>query len=177
MALSKYERRKRIKKMGNENFGKYQAKMRVEKELTYVMIKPEVACYQNKVWDIISMIKKAGLKIELQSTEFLKREKVANHYIHLADKPFYKDLLDYMTSDIVVKLIVSGKNSVQVMRNLCGPTNPEKAMEGTIRKKYGKNIQMNAVHASATIEEAKSEIRNHYESEIVEMFRNKGFEL
>jgi nucleoside-diphosphate kinase len=176
MALSKLNKKTKTKRIF-ENFKKYEYKRNAQKELCYIMIKPEIACSQNKVWDIISMLKQKGLKIEYQSTEFLDTEIVKEHYKHLNDKPFFKGLVDYMTSDLVVKLIVSGKNAVKIVRDLCGPTNPANAPEGTIRKKYGKDIQMNAIHASATIEEAKSETRLHINKNTINKLRKKGFEL
>jgi len=177
MSLSKSEKKKKIRLMGNKNHWKTPVPINTEKELTYVMIKPEIACYQNKVWDIIEMIKQKGLKIEFQSTEFLSKDVVAKHYIHLKEKPFYQELIDYMSSDFVVKLVVSGKDAVKIMRDLCGPTNPENAVEGTIRKKYGESIQRNAVHASESKVEGQREIRLHCTSETVDFLRRKGFEL
>lgn len=176
MALSKSKRKiKKIKQ--KENFEKHEFQRNTQKELCYIMIKPEIACSQNKVWDIISMLKQKGLKIEYQSTECLNKEIVKEHYKHLNDKPFFNGLVDYMTSDLVVKLIVSGKNAVKTVRELCGPTNPADATEGTIRKKYGTDIQMNAIHASATVEESKSETRLHISKDVVSKLRKKGFEL
>lgn len=176
MVLSKSKKRLKIEK-SIKNFEKHEYKRNAKKELCYIMIKPEIACSQNKVWDIISMLKQKGLRIEYQSTEFLENETVKEHYKHLNDKPFFNGLVEYMTSDFVVKLLVSGKDAVKIVRELCGPTNPADAMEGTIRKKYGTDIQMNAIHASATVEEGKSETRLHLGKDIVNKLRKKGFEL
>jgi nucleoside-diphosphate kinase len=176
MALSKSKKKLKIGK-SIDNFKKHEFKRNAQKELCYIMVKPEIACSQNKVWDIISMLKQKGLKIEYQSTEFLDKEIVKEHYKHLNDKPFFNGLVDYMTSDLIVKLIVSGKDAVKVVRELCGPTNPADATDGTIRKKYGTDIQMNAIHASATVEEAKSETRLHLNKNLVNKLRKKGFEL
>ena len=177
MSLSKSKKKKKIRTIGDKNHWKTPMPINTEKELTYVMIKPGFACYQNIVWDITSMIKQKGLKIEFQSTEFLKRDVVALHYIHLKEKSFYQELIDYMSSDFVVKLVVSGKNAVKVMRDLCGPTNPANAPGGTIRKKYGMDIQRNVIHASESKEEGRREIRLHCIPETVDLFRRKGFEL
>jgi nucleoside-diphosphate kinase len=176
MVLSKSKKKLKTKKL-IENFEKHEYKRNASKELCYIMIKPEIACSQNKVWDIISMLKQKGLRIEYQSTEFLEKETVKEHYKHLNDKPFFNGLVEYMTSDLVVKLLVSGKDAVKLVRELCGPTNPVDATEGTIRKKYGTDIQKNAIHASATVEEGKSETRLHISKEVVNKLRKKGFEL
>lgn len=177
MSLSKIKKRKKIRTMGDKNHWKTPMPINTEKELCYVMIKPGFACYQNMVWDITSMLKQKGLKIEFQSTEFLKDKVVAQHYRHLADEPFYDSLTKYMVSDFVVKIIVSGKNAVKITRDLCGVTNPAKAAEGTIRKKYGIDIQRNVIHASESKEEGKREIRLHCTSETIDLLRRKGFEL
>lgn len=176
MSLSKKNKRKEFKKNSIKNFKKFDL-LKKEKELTYVIIKPEVASNSEIVKDILRMIKKEDLKIENISEGFLKEDVMKRHYIHLADKPFYGDLIEYMTKDKTIKLLISGENSVWRIRALCGATNPLMASKGTIRNKYGSNIQMNAVHASASIEEARSEIRNHYSLEVVKKFRKRGFEL
>jgi len=177
MSLSKLNKRKKIRQMGFKNVGKTPYEKSTKKELTYVMIKPGFACCQDIVNDIINLFKQNELSVEFQSYEYLKLDKVAQHYKHLAEQPFFNDLNKYMTSDIVLKMVVSGENAVEKVRNLCGPTNPANAPQGTIRKKYGKNIQENCIHASATKGEGESEIRLHCTSETIDFLRRKGFEL
>ena len=138
MSLSKLERRKQQNGKIRAEIArvKHNSKINKTKEVVCVLIKPGFACYQNIVWDITSMIKQKGLKIEVESTEFLTRDVVAKHYPPLKEKPFYNELVDYMVSDFVVKMVVSGKNAVKIVRDLCGATDPANAAEGTIRKKY-----------------------------------------
>jgi nucleoside-diphosphate kinase len=83
---------------------------------------------------------------------------LADHYAHLAAKPFYPELEAFMQSSPVVALAVTGDNVIPAVRTLAGPTNPEKADPGTIRKDFGTDVMLNAVHASDSPEAAVAEL-------------------
>ena len=85
-----------------------------------------------------------------------------------SDKPFFNDLIEYMTSNAVVLQVLEGENAVQKYREVMGATNPDNAENGTIRKEYGLNIQENSVHGSDSDENAKIEINYFFsDDEIV----------
>ena len=100
----------------------------------------------------------------------LSREKAEAFYSIHKDKPFFNDLIEYMTSGPVIVQVLQGDNAVENYRRIMGATNPENAEEGTIRKKHALNIQENSVHGSDTEENAKIEINYFFEDS--EIFNN-----
>ena len=92
-------------------------------EKTFIMIKPD-AVRDRKIGEIVARIERSGLVIERMEMTTLERATVEEHYAHLADKPFFGGLCDFMTSGPVVKMVVSGLSAVAKMRTLMGATNP-----------------------------------------------------
>jgi nucleoside-diphosphate kinase len=91
----------------------------------------------------------------------------SRHYAIHADKPFFKDLIEYITSTPIVAAVFEGGGAVELIRKIMGATNPAKAELGTIRRDFGIDIQQNAVHGSDSVETAAKEIRLFFkESEI-----------
>ena len=126
-------------------------------ETTCVLIKPD-AVKAHKIGEIIARFEKAGLVITNCKMISLSSSTLADHYAHLAQKPFYPELEAFMQSSPVVALAVTGENAVAAVRTLAGPTNPEKADPGTIRKDFGTDVMLNAVHASDAPEAAVVEL-------------------
>ncbi len=124
---------------------------------TFSIIKPD-ATKRNITGSINKIIEDAGLRIVAQKRIKMSKDMAENFYSIHKEKPFFNDLVDYMTSEPVVVQVLECENAVQVYRKVMGATNPENADEGTIRKEYALNIQENSVHGSDSDENAKIEI-------------------
>ena len=125
-------------------------------EKTLSIIKPD-ATKRNITGSINSIIEKSGLKIVAQKRIKLTIDKAQKFYLIHQDKPFFNDLINYMTSEPIIVQVLEGDNAVQNYRNIMGATNPEKAQEGTIRKIHALNVQENSVHGSDSLDNAKNE--------------------
>lgn len=126
-------------------------------EKTLVIIKPDAVC-KKLIGRIIAMYEENGLTIEDMYIAPLKKEILREHYSEHVERDFYPSLIKFMTEKEVVILKISGENAVEVVREINGATNPSKARPGTIRYLFGESIQRNAVHGSASIEEAEREL-------------------
>ena len=136
-------------------------------ERTFSIIKPD-ATKRNITGEINQIIEQKGLRIVAQKRVQLSEEQAKNFYSIHNDKPFFDDLIKYMTSEPVIVQVLQGDNAVNKYREIMGATNPENADAGTIRKKLALNIQENSVHGSDSIENAKHEIDFFFnENEIV----------
>ena len=124
---------------------------------TFSIIKPD-ATKRNITGGINKVIEESGLRIIAQKRIKLTNEQAENFYSIHKEKPFFKDLIEYMTSEPVVVQVLSGEKCVEKYRIVMGSTNPENADEGTIRKLFALNIQENSVHGSDSEENAKNEI-------------------
>ena len=126
-------------------------------ERTFSIIKPD-ATKRNISGSINKIIEESGLRIIAQKRIHLSKNKAQDFYSIHKDKPFFSDLIEYMTSEPVIVQILQGDNAVEKYRDIMGSTNPDNAAEGTIRKLHALNIQENSVHGSDSIENAKIEI-------------------
>ena len=124
---------------------------------TFSIIKPD-ATKRNITGSINKLIEDAGLRIVAQKRIKMSKDMAENFYGVHKEKPFFNDLVDYMTSEPVVVQVLECENAVQVYRKVMGATNPENADKGTIRKEYALNIQENSVHGSDSDDNAKIEI-------------------
>jgi len=131
---------------------------------TFSIIKPD-ATKRNITGDINKVIEDSGLRIIAQKRIKLTNEQAENFYSVHKDKPFFNDLIKYMTSEPVIVQVLSGENCVEKYRSVMGATNPENADEGTIRKLFALNIQENSVHGSDSEENAKIEISFFFKPE------------
>lgn len=123
---------------------------------TFTMIKPD-AVQENHIGGILHMMEAGGFRIvELQKIN-LTAERAGQFYAVHAERPFYNDLVRYMSSGPIVAAVLEKDNAVADFRTLIGATNPANAEEGTIRKKYAKSIEANAVHGSDSDENAQIE--------------------
>ena len=136
---------------------------------TFSMIKPD-ATKRNITGSINKIIEDNNLVIVAQKRIKLSQEKAEGFYAIHKDKPFFKDLIDYMTSGPVVVQVLEGENAVEKYRNIMGSTNPENAEKGTIRKLHALNIQENSVHGSDSNENAIIEINYFFNDD--EIFNN-----
>ena len=131
---------------------------------TFSIIKPD-ATKRNITGAINKVIEHSGLRIIAQKRIKLTNEQAENFYSVHKEKPFFKDLIEYMTSEPVIVQVLSGENCIDKYRSVMGATNPENADEGTIRKLFALNIQENSVHGSDSLENAKIEIGFFFEAE------------
>ncbi|MCL2324740.1 MAG: nucleoside-diphosphate kinase [Actinomycetia bacterium] len=127
------------------------------KETTYAMIKPD-AVAAGKIGRIISRFEDAGLCIERLELGVLTREQAEGNYQEHRGKPFYDDLIAFITSGPVVKMVLSGEGAVGKCRTLMGPTNPAEAAPGTIRGDFGLITDANVIHGSDSVESAAREV-------------------
>ena len=129
---------------------------------TLSIIKPD-ATKRNITGSINKIIEDNNLVIIAQKRTKLSKEKAEGFYSIHKDKPFFNDLIEYMTSGPVIVQVLQGDNAVENYRRIMGATNPENAENGTIRKEYALNIQENSVHGSDSDENAKVEINYFFE--------------
>ncbi|RAU83953.1 nucleoside-diphosphate kinase [Pontibacter arcticus] len=123
---------------------------------TFTMIKPD-AVADNHIGGITKMIEEGGFRIVAMKKTALSEERAGQFYAVHKERPFYNDLVKYMSKGPIVAMILEKDNAVEDFRTLIGATNPEQAAEGTIRKAYAKSIESNAVHGSDSDENAQIE--------------------
>ena len=126
-------------------------------ERTFSIVKPD-AVAKNVIGEIYARFEKAGLNIVASKMLHLSREKAGGFYAEHEGRPFYNDLVDFMTSGPVMVQVLEGENAVALNRDLMGATNPQEADAGTIRADFANSIDANAVHGSDSPESAAREI-------------------
>ena len=127
------------------------------KEMTFSIIKPN-AVKQNAIGDIIHTFEKSGLKIAGAKLSVLSRKKCEEFYAEHKARPFFGELVSFMTSGPVMLMALSGEGAVMKNREIMGATDPAKAAPGTIRKLFGDNVGENAAHGSDSAESAAREL-------------------
>ena len=133
-------------------------------ERTFSIIKPD-AIKRNISGRINQIIEESGLRIIAQKRIKLSTNQAENFYAIHKDRPFFRDLIEYMTSEPVIVQVLSGENCVEKYRAIMGATNPENAESGTIRKLFALNVQENSVHGSDSEDNAKIEIDFFFKSD------------
>lgn len=123
---------------------------------TLTMIKPD-AMKKGFAGGILDMILNAGFRIVALKQTKLTPEKASEFYAVHKERPFYDELVAYMSRDVIIAAILEKENAVEDFRKLIGATNPDNAEEGTIRKKYAASVAENAVHGSDSDENARIE--------------------
>lgn len=126
-------------------------------ERTLCIVKPD-AVEKNNIGNILAMIEGAGFKLRGVRLVHLSRPQAEGFYAVHRERPFFGELVEFMTRGPVVVACLEGENAVAKYRELMGATNPANAADGTIRKKYADSIGENAVHGSDSLENAKNEI-------------------
>jgi nucleoside-diphosphate kinase len=133
-------------------------------ERTLSIIKPD-ATARNQTGAVNALIEKAGLRIIAQKRVRWSRQEAEKFYeVHKA-RPFYADLVRFMTSGPIVVQVLEGENAIQQYRDVMGATDPAKAASGTIRKEFAESIERNSVHGSDSLENAKLEIGLNFKAE------------
>lgn len=139
---------------------------------TLAIIKPD-AVSDGYIGEIISMITKAGFKVKAMKMIHLTVNQAKSFYEVHKERPFYDDLVEYMTSGPCVPIALEKENAVEDYRKLIGATDPAQAAEGTVRKLYARNKQFNAVHGSDSDENAEKEIAFFFsKQELLENYPN-----
>ena len=126
-------------------------------ETTYIMVKPD-GVQRGLIGEIIGRFEQKGLKLVGLKSVVPSRETAETHYAVHAERPFYNDLVAFMTSGPVVVQVLEGENAVLANREVMGATNPADAADGTIRKDFAESIEANSVHGSDSLENAAIEI-------------------
>jgi nucleoside-diphosphate kinase len=128
----------------------------MENNKTFTMIKPD-AVANGHIGGILDQIIKAGFSIKAMKLTALSPEKAGEFYAVHKERPFYNDLVKFMSSGPIVAAILEKDNAVEDFRKLIGATDPKKADEGTIRNRFAESIEANAVHGSDSDENAAIE--------------------
>ena len=126
-------------------------------EQTLSIIKPD-AVAKNVIGEIYTRFEKAGLTIAQAKKIQLTAEQAGGFYAEHRERPFFKDLVKFMTSGPIMVQVIAGENAVELNRKLMGATNPKDAQEGTIRADFAESIDANAVHGSDSLAAAAREI-------------------
>ena len=126
-------------------------------ERTFSIIKPD-AVAKNSIGGILSVLEKEGLRPVAMKMLHLSTEQAKGFYHVHKERPFFNDLVKFMTEGPIVAMVLEGDNAIEKYRKVMGATNPEKAEAGTIRKLFGTNIERNASHGSDAPDTAKFEI-------------------
>ena len=141
--------------------------MKMAGNITFTMIKPD-AVRAGNIGNILAQINNAGFRIKAMKYTKLSAEKAGEFYAVHKERPFYGELVDFMSSGPIVAAVLEKDNAVEDFRTLIGATNPAEAAEGTIRAKYATNIGENAIHGADSDENAAIEASFHFAG--VEMF-------
>ena len=135
-------------------------------ERTLSIIKPD-AVAKNVIGDIYGMFEGAGLKIVAARMMHLSEAQAGEFYAVHKERPFYADLVKFMTSGPVIVQVLEGENAIAKHREVMGATNPAEAADGTVRKKHAASIDENACHGSDAPETAKEEIAFFFKNDEV----------
>jgi len=130
-------------------------------ERTFSIIKPD-ATERNLTGSVNAVIEKAGLRIVAQKRIQMTRREAETFYAVHKERPFFGELVEFMTSGPVVVQVLEGESAVTRYREIMGATNPESAAEGTIRKLFAKSIGENSVHGSDSQDNARLEIAQFF---------------
>ena len=130
---------------------------------TFTMLKPD-SIEQGNMLPILNMIESSGFKIIALKYKRMSRDEAEKFYSIHSDKPFFNDLVNFMTRGPIIAAALEKDNAVEAFRTLIGSTDPNDAKEGTIRKKFAKSKGENAVHGSDSDENADIEISFHFDN-------------
>ena len=132
-------------------------------ERTLSIIKPD-AVGKNVIGEIVSRFEKAGLKVVAMKMLQLDDDKAGGFYAEHRERPFFKDLVSFMTSGPVIVQVLEGEDAVAKNRDLMGATNPKDAAPGTIRADFAQTIDENAVHGSDSVASAEREVAYFFDA-------------
>ena len=138
-------------------------------ERTLLIVKPDAVGAGN-AGNILAMMEgQGGFTVKAMRMEDLARDSAERFYEVHKERPFYGELVEFMTSGPCVPMVLERENAIAFLREFIGATNPEEAAEGTVRKLYATNIQNNAVHASDSAESAAQEIPHFFPETTVQV--------
>lgn len=141
-------------------------------ERTFIILKPD-AVQRQLVGELVARFERHGLKIVAMKFMQVSTDLAQEHYAVHRERPFFNDLIAYITSGPVVAMVLEGPSAIQMVRNMVGATNPVEAAPGSIRGDYGMQIGRNLVHASDGAETAQAEVALWFDdSELVSYRRN-----
>jgi nucleoside-diphosphate kinase len=126
-------------------------------ERTFIMVKPD-GVQRGLIGEIVSRFEKKGFKLVGAKLMMVSRELAEKHYAEHKEKPFFGELVDFITSGPVFAMVWEGNNVIATARQMMGKTNPADALPGTIRGDFGVNVAMNIVHGSDSPESAAREL-------------------
>jgi nucleoside-diphosphate kinase len=127
-------------------------------ERTFSIIKPD-AVKAGQAGEILAMIQKAGFKILALRMTRLSEAQAQGFYAVHREKPFFNGLVKFMTEGPIIVMALEREDAIKGLREVMGATNPDKAAEGTIRKRFAENIERNCIHGSDAPETAETELR------------------
>ncbi|HAB19013.1 MAG TPA: nucleoside-diphosphate kinase [Verrucomicrobiota bacterium] len=133
-------------------------------ERTLILCKPD-CLEKNLAGEVLARLERAGLRLAGAKMMRLTPALLAEHYAHLKDRPFFPEIVTFMSSRAVLALILQGDNAVARVRELLGPTDSKKAAQGTIRGDWGTDNMRNIAHASDSAENAELEVRRFFRPE------------
>tara|TARA_Y100001934_G_scaffold118665_1_gene145199 strand:+ start:717 stop:1136 length:420 start_codon:yes stop_codon:yes gene_type:complete len=135
--------------------------MAIERSL--ILLKPD-CLGGNHAGEVIGRFEKAGFEIRAAKLIALTDELLKEHYAHIADRPFFPEIVEFMSSRPVLALVLEGENAVTAIRELLGPTDSTQAPSGTIRGDMGTTSMKNICHASDSVENAAIEVKRFFET-------------
>jgi len=130
-------------------------------ERTLILLKPD-AVTKKICGKVLSRFEEAGLTIRGCKMIHLSKDQLKDHYAHIAEKPFYPEVEEFMSSAPVIALVLEGHDSVAKIREMLGVTDSRKAAPGTIRAEYGVDVMVNVAHASDSPETAQKEVQRFF---------------
>ena len=133
-------------------------------EKTFIMVKPD-GIQRNLVGEIVSRFEKKGFQLVAAKLMQVSRELAEKHYAEHRDKPFFDELVDFITSGPVFAMVWQGEGVIATARQMMGKTNPGEAAPGTIRGDYGLTVGKNVIHGSDSPESAEREIALFFKEE------------
>ena len=133
-------------------------------ERTLILCKPDCVS-RNLVGTVLDRFERAGLRIAATKMLRLTPALLTEHYSHLADRPFFPEIVAFMQSQPVVAVILAGDDAVVKVRELLGPTDSRKAPKGTLRGDFGTSSMENIAHASDSVENAELEVKRFFRAD------------
>ena len=130
-------------------------------ETTLILFKPD-AVTKRHVGEVLARFENEGFTVRGMKMMTLSTELLTEHYSHVADKPFFPNIVEFMQSSPVIALALEGENAIGRVRDLLGPTDSTKADKGTIRGDFGVDMQTNVCHASDGTETAAAELKRFF---------------
>jgi nucleoside-diphosphate kinase len=133
-------------------------------ETTLILLKPDCVT-KGHCGEVLQRFEKAGFRIRGCKMMRLSTDLLRDHYAHIAHKPFFPEVEDFMQSSSVIAVALAAEGAVDKVRSLAGPTDSKKAAPGTIRGDFGVDVMVNIVHASDSLETAKAELARFFRAD------------